>query len=172
VSRPTIPLPSSKSRDDGQDERSVLLRYLDYHRAVLVRKLDGVSDGDARRPACPPSPLNLLGLLRHMTDVERDWFRNTLVGEGIGYRYTESPDDERDLFPPDDATVADAVAGFVEEIAIVDAILARASLDDMAVAAEHPSSLRRIIVHLIEEYARHCGHADLLREAVDGTTGD
>ena len=172
MSEHTIPLPSSKSRDDGQDERSVLLGYLDYHRAVLVRKVDGLSDADARRAACPPSPLNLLGLLRHMTDVERDWFRNTFRGEGIGYRYTDSPDDERDLFPPDDATVADAVADFLDEIAIVDAILATASMDDMAVAAEHPSSLRRIIVHLIEEYARHCGHSDLLREAVDGATGD
>src|SRR4051794_40416819 len=75
------PLPSAKAF--GEDERSVLLGYLAYHRAVLARKAEGLSDEQARRAACPPSSLTLLGLIRHMTDVERWWFRRVLLGQDI-----------------------------------------------------------------------------------------
>lgn len=163
-------LPATKARDNLEDERSVLLGYLTYHRIVLARKLEGLSDDDARRAACPPSPLNVLGLVRHMTDVERFWFRNDLLDEGVAYRYTESEEDERDLFPPPAATVAEALADFWDEIATVDVILEATPLDQRA--ARGGTSLRRVLVHMIEEYARHCGHADLLREAIDGTTGE
>jgi hypothetical protein len=173
MAEPSTPLPATKSAGNRDDERSVLLGYLDYHRAVLARKAEGLTDEQARRAACPPSDLTLLGLIRHMTDVERVWFRNSLRGEGIAYRYTVSDDDESDLFPPPDATIADALSAYWEEIGIVDAILADASLDEAAVGAPQPGhSLRRTIVHLIEEYARHCGHADLLRQAIDGRTGN
>lgn len=163
-------LPATKSRDNGDDERSVLLGYLTFHRIVLARKLEGLGDDAARRAAAPPSPLNVLGLVRHMTDVERLWFRNDLLDEGVAYRYTTGPDDERDLFPPPGATVADALADYWEEIATVDAILDVTPLDRRT--ARGGTSLRRVVTHMIEEYARHCGHADLLREAIDGVTGD
>ena len=103
-----------------------------------------------------------------MTDVERFWFRNDLLDEGVAYRYTESEEDERDLFPPPAATVAEALADFWDEIATVDVILEATHSISVLLAARRYAAL----VHAIEEYARHCGHADLLREAIDGTTGE
>jgi uncharacterized damage-inducible protein DinB len=161
-------LPASKAF--GEDERSVLLGYLTYFRTVLARKIEGVSDGDARRAACPPSALTLLGLVRHMTDVERWWFRRVVQGEDIPGLFDE---DEEWRVPPD-ATVAEALATYWAEIATVDAYLVTADLDGRNRGGEETGShsLRRTITHMIEEYARHCGHADLLRETIDGTTGD
>jgi hypothetical protein len=165
---PVTPLPAAKAF--GEDERSVLLGYLAYHRAVLARKVEGLTDEQARRAACPASTLTLLGLVRHMTDVERWWFRQVLLAEDVPSLF----EDDEEWRPGADATVADALAAYWEEIATVDRHLAGASMDDRNLGepqqGEH--ALRRTIVHMIEEYARHCGHADLLREAIDGTTGD
>jgi uncharacterized damage-inducible protein DinB len=162
------PLPAAKAF--GDDERSVLLGYLAYHRAVLARKLDGLTDEQARLAAVPPSRLTLLGLIRHMTDVERWWFRRVLVADDVPPLF----DDDEEWDVPADATVADAMAAFWDEVAAVDQVLAVTDMD--AVSAGNPDggrhALRRTIVHMIEEYARHCGHADLLREAIDGRTGD
>jgi len=165
---PDTALPAAKAF--AGDERSVLLGYLAYHRAVLARKAEGISDADARRPACPPSRLTLLGLIRHMTDVERWWFRRVLRDEAVPALF----DDEAEWDVAPDATMADALAAYWEEIAIIDRDLATASMDEPGgVEGERARQpLRRMIVHMIEEYARHCGHADLLREAIDGTTGD
>jgi uncharacterized damage-inducible protein DinB len=161
-------LPASKAF--GDDERSVLLGYLAYHRAVLARKLDGLTDEQARRAAIPPSGLTLLGLIRHMTDVERWWFRRVLVAEGVPPLFDM---DEEWALPPD-ATAADALAAYWAEIEAVDRRLSVTDMD--AISSGDPEggqhTLRRTIVHMIEEYARHCGHADLLREVIDGTTGD
>jgi uncharacterized damage-inducible protein DinB len=164
----TTPLPTAKAF--GEDERSVLLGYLAYHRAVLARKVEGLSDEQARRAACPPSALTLLGLIRHMTDVERWWFRRVLLAEDVPALF----DDEEEWRVPPDATVTDALAAFWDEIAIVDRHLASASMDDRNEGEPERGqhALRRTIVHMIEEYARHCGLADLLRETIDGTTGD
>jgi uncharacterized damage-inducible protein DinB len=162
------PLPAAKAF--GEDERSVLLGYLAYHRAVLARKVEGLSDEQARLTASPPSTLTLLGLIRHMTDVERWWFRRVLLSEDVPALF----DDEEEWRVPADATIAEATALYWNEIAIVDGHLAQASMDDRNAGEPEPGqhTLRRTIVHMIEEYARHCGHADLLREAIDGTTGD
>jgi uncharacterized damage-inducible protein DinB len=161
-------LPASKAF--GEDERSVLLGYLAYHRAVLARKVEGLSDAEARRAACPPSALTLLGLIRHMTDVERWWFRRARVADDIPGLF----EDDEEWRVPADATVAGALAAYWDEIALIDRGLATADMDDLNAAdpdgGQH--TLRRTIVHMIEEYARHCGHADLLREAIDGSTGD
>ncbi len=174
---PVTPLPAAKSL--AEDERSVLLGYLDYHRAVLARKAEGLTDAEVRLAACPPSELTLLGLIRHMADVERHWFRRALVGEDIAPIYYgeghPEGDPDGDLHPEPDETMAEAMATWRAEIAVADANIAAASLDDREASPSgdrEPSSLRRIIVHLIEEYARHCGHADLLRQAIDGSTGD
>lgn len=162
------PLPVSKAF--GDDERSVLLGYLAYHRAVLARKLDGITDAQAGQATIPPSRMTLLGLIRHMTDVERWWFRRVFVATGVPPLF----DMEEEWDVPADATVADALAAYWAEIAAVDEILAIADMDQ--VSSGDPDggrhTLRRTIVHLIEEYARHCGHADLLRERIDGRTGD
>jgi uncharacterized damage-inducible protein DinB len=167
MSEPVTPLPESKA--SSEDERSVLLGYLTYHRAVLARKLEGVSDADARRPVFPSSAISLLGLIRHMTDVERWWFRRVQQAEDIPGIF----DDEEEWRVPEDATVAAALQAYWEEIAVVDAFLVATDMDHLD---QNPSgsahTLRRLVVHMIEEYARHCGHADLLREAIDGVTGD
>jgi uncharacterized damage-inducible protein DinB len=168
MAEPITPLPAAKAF--GEDERSVLLGYLAYHRAVLARKVEGLSDQQARRPACPPSTLTLLGLVRHMTDVERWWFRRVLLAEDVPALF----EDEQEWRLPHDATVADALVAYWNEIATIDGHLATASMDDRnrgePDAGQH--ALRRTVVHMIEEYARHCGHADVLREAIDGSTGD
>lgn len=174
---PMPPLPSSKAA--AEDERSVLLGYLDYHRAVLARKVGDITEEQARMATCPPSIMTLLGLIRHMAGVERFWFRRRLVGEDLLPVYTDEGhpdgDPDGDFNLPDDATLADAIAVWQAEIAAADANIATKSVDDyeeLAVGGQSVSTLRRVLVHLIEEYARHCGHADLLREAIDGATGD
>ena len=170
MAEPTTPLPPSKAQDNGNDEWSVLIGYLDYHRAVLARKAEGITEEQARMAACPPSGLTLLGLIRHMADAERLWFRRSLLAEDVPLIYG---DWETGLHPPPDATLAEALATYWAEIEIADANIADASLDDASLGEPDPGhSLRRTIVHMIEEYARHCGHADLLREAIDGATGD
>jgi Protein of unknown function (DUF664) len=175
MTEPVTALPESKAQ--GNDERSVLFGYLDYHRAVLARKAEGISDEQARLAACPPSELTLLGLIRHMTDVERIWFRRALVSEDAppvyyGAAHPEG-DEDGEWHPPPDATIAGALAAYWAEIEVANRNLAGASLDDVTQGEPDPGhSVRRMIVHMIEEYARHCGHADLLREAIDGVTGD
>ena len=162
----TTPLPEAKAV--AGDERSVLLGYLAYFRAVLTRKVDGLTDEEARRAGCPPSALTLLGLIRHMADVERHWFRRSMA-EDVPPIFEE----EEEWRLPPDAALADAVAVYRAEVAAADRNLAAAALDDVMPNDPDPQyTVRRTIVHMIEEYARHCGHADLFREAIDGATGD
>jgi uncharacterized damage-inducible protein DinB len=167
MAAPSTPLPEAKAF--GEDERSVLLGYLAYHRTVLARKVEGLTDQQARAAACPPSPMTLLGLIRHMTDVERWWFRRHQQAEDLPGLF-----DDDGEWRVADASVGDALDAFWGEIAVIDAYLATAAMDDTNAGEPDPGEhkLRRLIVHMIEEYARHCGHADLLREAIDGTTGD
>jgi uncharacterized damage-inducible protein DinB len=168
VAEPLTPLPTAKAF--AEDERSVLLGYLAYHRTILARKAEGLNDEQTRRAASPPSALTLVGLIRHMTDVERWWFRRVLQDEDVPPLFE---DDEEWQLPPD-VNVTDALAAYWDEIAVIDRHLATASMDDRNKGEPDPGqhTLRRTIVHMIDEYARHCGHADLLREAIDGTTGD
>jgi uncharacterized damage-inducible protein DinB len=139
---------------------------------VLARKIEGVTDEQARTAACPPSDITLLGLIRHMADVERWWFRRWFPGENVPGLF----DDDAEWRVPADATVADALAVYWAEIRAADANIKSASLDatghDDVEPETNVHTLRRTIVHMIEEYARHCGHADLLRQALDGATGD
>ena len=158
------------------DERTTLQFFLDYQRAVLARKADGLTDEQARMAACPPSDLTILGLVRHMTDVERNWFQRSLQARELPPRYYGAAhpdgDEDGDFHPPPDATLADALAAYWEEIEASNAAAAADSLDEVERRDRGTYSLRWILVHMIEEYARHLGHADLLRQAVDGATGD
>jgi len=174
VAEPTTPLPTDEA--PIEDERTTLLAFLDYQRAVLARKAEGITDEQARMEACPPSDLTLLGLIRHMADVERSWFRRSLVAEDAppifyGGAHPDG-DDDGDFHPPSGATIADALSSLWAEIEAANRIIADASLNDIERRERGKYSLRWILVHMIEEYARHCGHADLLRQAVDGVTGD
>jgi uncharacterized damage-inducible protein DinB len=173
VAAPTTPLPPDTPITE---EREVLEGFLDYLRVVLVRKAEGITDDEARRAACPPSDLTILGLIRHMTEVERIWFRATL-GEGAAppiYYGDAHPDGDRDgdFHAPADATLADAVARWSQEVETSRRVLA--GVTDLAQEGhdrEH-RNVRWILVHMVEEYARHCGHADLLRQAIDGVVDD
>ena len=157
------------------DERTMLEAWLDYHRATLLRKCEGLSDDQLRTRSVPPSSLSLLGLVRHMAEVERNWFRRILAGEDVpGIFWTdEEPDGDFDLV--DDADPAADIATYREELRVCREIAARhPDLDGVGARLRrgHEVSLRWIYVHMIEEYARHNGHADFLRERIDGATGD
>jgi uncharacterized damage-inducible protein DinB len=156
------------------DERAMLTGWLDFHRATLALKCAGLSDAQLKTASAPPSTLTLLGLVRHLTDVERYWFRTIFDGEQNvpSYGSEQSPDDDFNAL--DSAPVDEVFARWRGEQAHAAKLVDRAaSLDQLAVMPRrsgHPS-LRWILTHMVEEYARHNGHADLLREGVDGATG-
>ncbi|MEU4212446.1 DinB family protein [Streptomyces sp. NPDC026206] len=154
-------------------EREMLRGFLDYHRATLAMKCDGLSDEELRRQSMPPSTLSLLGLVRHMAEVERAWFRRVINGEDIPLVWS----DEGDYQVAYDAASADrsqAFEAWQTEIGHSRRIEEKA--ESLDVTGCHPksgeeASLRLVMLHLIHEYARHNGHADFLREGIDGTVG-
>jgi hypothetical protein len=175
MAAPTTPLPEDPA---NADERGTLEAFLDFFRAVAIRKAEGITEDEARVAGCPPSDLTILGLVRHLADVERSWFRRGIAGEEappIFYGAAHpTGDHDGDLHPPEGATLADALTVLREEIAASRAIQATVRSLDEKEARAHPTprNVRWILVHMIEEYGRHCGHLDLLREAIDGATGD
>jgi hypothetical protein len=157
------------------DERTMLETWLDFHRATLLWKCHGLTGDQLVIRSVPPSGLSLLGLVRHMSEVERSWFRRGMAAEDVGpiYYSDERPDDDFDDLGS--ATPDEVFAAFDHEVAAAREITAQHdSLDDLALRKRHGHdvSLRWILVHMVEEYARHNGHADLIREAIDGATGD
>ncbi|MEW1721139.1 DinB family protein [Streptomyces sp. NPDC093109] len=154
-------------------EREMLRAHLDFHRATLALKTDGLSDEDLRRRASPPSALSLMGLVRHMAEVERAWFRRTVNGEDIPLLWSPEGDFQA-AYDGDAATRAEAFGAWRTEIGHARRIEAAAESLDVTVHAPRwgeDVSLRMVMLHLIHEYARHNGHADLLREAIDGSVG-
>jgi uncharacterized damage-inducible protein DinB len=151
-------------------ERATLEGFLDYQRATLAWKCSGVADADLRRRCVEPSPLSLLGIVRHMAEVERGWFRHGVAGEERTHLFCSEEDPDADFDGVDDADVAAAFAAWAEECASSRAIIAGRSLDETF--SKRGVSLRWLLCHMIEEYARHNGHADLLRERIDGATGE
>jgi uncharacterized damage-inducible protein DinB len=157
------------------DERASLEQWLDYHRATLLKKCARLDDQQLKARPLAPSGLSLLGLVRHMTEVERWWFRMNAGQVDLEFPY--DPDEVGLDF--DDIDTADAAANidaYLQECAASRAAVAGLSLEDVVPSrGHHPErarNIRWIYVHMIEEYARHNGHADLLREAIDGETGD
>ena len=151
-------------------ERPMLQAFLDWQRATLLYKCAGLTGAELARRTVPPSSLSLLGLVRHMTRVERAWFRMRFAGEPVGYPFGGDP--EAPFEQADPARAAADYARLTEEIKLADAAVANASLDDTFTHDGEVMSLRLIYLHMIEEYARHLGHADLLREQIDGATGE
>ncbi|MGH8897997.1 MAG: DinB family protein [Egibacteraceae bacterium] len=157
------------------DERETLCAFLDFQRQTLLMKVAGLSDNEARQQLLL-TPTSLMGLVRHLSEVERWWFRITFAGEPIRLRYCDDENPERDWYVEPGDTLADAVTAYEEECEAARAVVAAApSLDELAQAAirhDEPNySLRWILVHMIEETARHNGHADILRELTDGEIG-
>ena len=153
-------------------EREMLNSWLDFHRDTLALKCDGLTGDQLRQRAVPPSSLSLLGLVRHMAEGERQWFAMVLGGEQIPYHYYTDDDPEAEFDDLDDADVAEVFETWRSECAAARLRVAAApSLDVTGTQDGKEFSLRWIMIHMIEEYARHNGHADLLRERIDGTVG-
>ena len=151
-------------------ERPLLQAVLDWHRATLLYKCAGLTGEQLAERTVPPSDLSLLGLVRHMTKVERAWFRQRFAGEPVENVFGDNKNAEFEQ--TDSARAAADYARLTEEFARADAAVANASLDDTFTHDGEVMSLRLIYLHMIEEYARHLGHADLLRERIDGATGE
>ena len=152
------------------------MSWLQYHRDTLAMKCAGLSPAQLCARSVPPSTMSLVGLVRHMAEVERNWFRRLLAGEGDDttgpiYYSDASPDGDFDDIDP--TTVDEAMTTWRAECDRADAIVVDLDLD---ATRESPRrgviSVRWVLTHMIEEYARHNGHADLLRERIDGATGD
>ncbi|MDI2127459.1 DinB family protein [Yinghuangia seranimata] len=155
------------------DERTMLRAHLDYHRATLAWKCDGLDTERLRELSMPPSTLSLLALVRHMAEVERTWFRRVINGEDVPLVWSDSFDFQ-EAYDASEATREEAFAAWEAEVAHARRIEAAApSLDVTGYQArwEEDVSLRMVMLHMIHEYARHNGHADFLREGVDGTVG-
>jgi uncharacterized damage-inducible protein DinB len=161
------------------DEATVLHSFLEYYRSVFLRKAEGISEAQART-TIEPSEMTILGLVRHMAEVERGWFRRRTAGDlSAGFIYCDDADMDRDFHPSADDTLADALATLQVEIDAARAATADVAPDALMKGVPPQQripgwqpNLRWVMVHMIEEYARHCGHLDLLRERVDGSTGD
>lgn len=162
------------------NERDTILGFLTYYRNVLIEKCNGLSDEQARTTSVPPSELNLMGLVRHMAEVERHWFRNILIGENATSLFCgdshPSGDQDGDFHVKPTDTLSESIAQLRTEISVADVNLARFKLADLATRESRPGTgvpnVRWIVVHMIEEYARHCGHADLIRESIDGAKSE
>jgi uncharacterized damage-inducible protein DinB len=157
------------------DERAMLDSWLEFHRATLLVKCAGLDAAGLRQRSVPPSSLSLLGLVRHMTEVERSWFRRTLIADDTPPLYYSDANQDGDFDDVDEADVAADLEAFRIELDTCRSIAAQhPSLDVIAAGKRHDVhdvSLRWIYLHMIEEYARHNGHADLLRERIDGAVG-
>jgi uncharacterized damage-inducible protein DinB len=154
-------------------ERENLVEYLERYRQTLVLKCEGLSPEQLGRRSVPPSTLSLLGLVRHLARVEHFWFRIVIEGRADLDRPYSAPEEATGFgfADPDDALVADAWQRWETEVAHAREVLSRVSLDEVVDVRGDPAEVRDLVIHMIEEYARHLGHADLLRECIDGRTG-
>ncbi|MCZ7420411.1 MULTISPECIES: DinB family protein [unclassified Micromonospora] len=156
------------------DERTMLEGWLDYHRQTLLLKCAGLTAEQLRTASVAPSGLTLLGLVRHLAEVEAWWFRENFAAEQVDYPYYTLDDPDADL----DVGDADAEADFAtyhREVARARAAVVGRSLDETFTEVgpkRRTFNLRWVYVHMIEEYARHNGHADLIRERIDGVVGE
>ena len=156
------------------DERGTLEGWLDFYRTTLAMKCAGLSEEQLRDASAPPSPLTLLGLVQHVTEVERNWFRRVLTGEDAPpiYDPEADPNGRDGGFDLSEAVSFETARRTWEaEIAHARANCAGRGLEETSPFTGQVVTLRWIYGHMIGEYARHCGHADLIRERIDGDTG-
>lgn len=159
------------------DELTTLREFLRWQRRTLELKCEGLSAAQLAARPLAPSLISLIGLVRHLADVERGWFRRGLAGQDAPDRYGTDDEPDRDFTgaTADPEAIEEAWAAWRDEVAFTDRFLAGASYPQPSVpnhfSDRDPLSLRWVLVHLIEEYARHNGHADILREQLDGRVG-
>jgi len=160
---------------EPEGERATLLDYLRTYRLTMEMKCADLDAAQLASRSVPPSTMSLLGLIRHMADVERHWFRRVMAQADAPPLYwsQDVPDADWAGAAPDAAVVADAWRAWRDEVAFAEKFVADSA--DLGVKGIYNDGdsveLRSVLVHMIEEYARHCGHADLLRERIDGRVG-
>jgi hypothetical protein len=152
-------------------ERELLAGYLDFYRHTLLLKCAGLSAEQLAQRSAPPSTLSLLGLIRHARKVERIWFRIHFADVPASPVFDPALGKDADFELIDAADAQASYEALIEEWKLSDEAAAGRSLDERFTFSGEESTLRMIYIHLIGEYARHCGHADLLREHLDGVTG-
>ena len=168
-----LPAPDEPPRTPlAGDEKSVLCAQLDDKQKILLRKVAGLPEDDLRR-APTVSTISLLGLLKHSAYTHRWWFRRVFAGEDVSFPWTDD-DPDADWRPEPDETAEEIAALFRDEVERSRAIVDAASLGDAArlPSQGEPTTLRGILVHMVQETARHLGHADIIRETIDGATGN
>lgn len=155
------------------DEKGMLLGYLNFLRRTLLMKCENVSDEDLRQPPSFTS-MTLLGMVKHLAYVERWWIQHVFLGTQVRFPWTDDDPDADWRVEPDETT-DDVLSLYRQEISATDDIISVHELSEKATNArpgDETKTLRWIVVHLIEETGRHCGHADLMRESIDGVTGE
>lgn len=156
-------------------ERATLTEFLRRYRLTLEMKCSGLDPEQLARRSAPPSTMSLLGLIRHMAEVERSWFRRRMAGQDVPKLYCSEADRDADWngAVPDRDVVDDAWRTWRAEVEFAEDFVNKAADLDVEGLGKNAEGLvlRWVLVHLIEEYARHCGHADLLRERIDGRVG-
>lgn len=152
------------------DDQALLAGRLERNRSCLLYKCSGLTGEQLAQRSVPPSTMSLLGLVRHMTKVERIWFRHRAAGEDVPPVYDLALGKDHDFEALDPEEAPEAFERLHAEWDVADAAAAPLDFDHVIEVHGEPFSLRMIYVHMIGEYARHNGHADLLREAIDGVT--
>jgi len=152
-------------------ERGMLEGWLEFHRTTLLLKCEGLDDAGRKRRPVPSSNLSLHGLVRHLAEVERNWFQRALLQLDTPPIWYDPAVEDSELVPLDDADWEADLAAWQAECEASRTAAGDHQLDDTGMRRGQPCSLRWIYTHMIEEYARHNGHADLIREMVDGTVG-
>ena len=170
--------PGTDPREGGTslgDERATLVEFLRCQRLTLQVKCQGLDAAQLARRAVDPSTMSLLGLVRHLAEVERSWFRRRFAGQDVPKRYQSEADPDGDFngAVADQTVVDEAWAAWREEVAFAEQLVRDTDLGFVGTdGGGGPISLRELLVHMVEEYARHNGHADLLRERIDGRIGE
>jgi len=167
-----------RTADNPQGEKATLVEYLTNYRLTLGLKCDGLTPEQLATRSVPPSSMSLLGMVRHLASVEHSWFQRVLqaTGEDRLYRTPDDRDHDWNGAVGTQECVDDAFTTWRREVAKAEEWFDAVPEGDlgrevMMPGDDGPVSIRDVVVHMIEEYARHCGHADLLRECIDGRTG-
>ena len=152
------------------DEKTMLNAFLDYQRATMLRKAEGLTEEQARWSPVP-SGTSIFGLLAHLVSVERGWFSKVMAGRDVRLPWSDA-DPDADWRGDEYATLADVVRAYEEECARSREVVAAADLEARCETPRAAYSVRWILVHMVEETARHAGHADIVREQLDGAVGE
>ena len=174
---PTMEAVAEIPRNDPDllaDERRSLAAWVGYQRATFLLKCHGLTDEQLALRVVPPSSMSLLGLMRHLTEVERNWFARHLMGADVPPLYYSDASPDGDFDDLASASVSAVRSAYQAAVARSEEVYdSFARPDELSRGTTgRPRTVRWVMMHVVEEYARHNGHADLLREAIDGARGE